>query len=367
MDNQDQQSEIKMLITKGKEQGFLTYAEVNDHLPDDIVDPEQIEDIISMINDMGIEVHEVAPDAESLLVADKPNMADDDTATEEAVAALSSAVESEVGRTTDPVRMYMREMGTVELLTREGEIAIAKRIEEGLNQVQQALSCFPWSTQLLIEEYEQHLEGKRRMNEVVLGFNDLEVPEVELTEDMLDESGAADAEEEEEDGGEESTPADTGPDPEEVARRMEVLRGLYGKFLGVVKKSGPADKKAAKLREQISEEFLKLKLPPVIIDQFARKLRDVVNTVRGHERAIMDLCIRQAKMPRRVFLKEFPGNEANVEWLGTYLKSREKWVASLKDVRDNVIAEQEKLIGNEQAISLTVHDDQGNQPHHVDR
>ena len=171
---QEQQSEIKTLIIKGKEQGYLTYAEVNDHLPDDIVDPEQIEDIIGMINDMGIEVHEIAPDTE-LLRPDAPTATDDETATEEAVAVLS-AVDAEVGRTTDPVRMYMREMGTVELLTREGEIVIAKRIEEGLNQVQAALASFPWSIQLLVEEFDQHSEGKKRLSEVLTGFNDVEPP-----------------------------------------------------------------------------------------------------------------------------------------------------------------------------------------------
>ncbi len=174
-EKRDQQSEIKQLITKGKEQGYLTYAEVNDHLPDDIVDPEQIEDIIGMINDMGIEVHETAPDAESLLLQETPAAQDDETATEEAIQALS-AVE-ETGRTTDPVRMYMREMGTVELLTREGEIAIAKRIEEGLAQVQNALAQFPWSVSLLLEEYESHLDGKKRMSEFLVGFNDLIEPE----------------------------------------------------------------------------------------------------------------------------------------------------------------------------------------------
>ncbi len=178
--NQEQQSEIKTLIIKGKEQGYLTYAEVNDHLPDDIVDPEQIEDIIGMINDMGIEVHEVAPDTEAIM-PETPVAADDDTATEEAVAVLS-AVDAEVGRTTDPVRMYMREMGTVELLTREGEIAIAKRIEEGLNQVQSALASFPWSIQLLIEEYDQHKEGKKRLSEVLAGFADVEPPQMAIPE-----------------------------------------------------------------------------------------------------------------------------------------------------------------------------------------
>src|SRR5487761_2768486 len=211
-----QQSEIKTLIIKGKEQGYLTYAEVNDHLPDDIVDPEQIEDIIGMINDMGIEVHEVAPDTETLLPETPVATVDDATATEEAVAVLS-AVDAEVGRTTDPVRMYMREMGTVELLTREGEIAIAKRIEEGLNQVQNSLATFPWSIQLLVEEYDQHVEGKKRLSEVLTGFADIEVPGLE---DAMLEAEPVKAKDDEDEGGaaegEEAGPGETGPDPAEV-------------------------------------------------------------------------------------------------------------------------------------------------------
>src|SRR6187551_1942648 len=182
------QSDIKILISKGLEQGYLTYAEVNDHLPDDMVDPEQIEDIIGMINGMGIEVHEVAPDAETLLLAGNSGSGRevDDTAAEEAAATLS-ALDAEGGRTTDPVRMYMREMGTVELLTREGEIAIAKRIEEGLHQVHSSLASFPWSIQLLIENYDLHLEGKKRLAEVVTGFLDIEEPAEEIPVAALEE------------------------------------------------------------------------------------------------------------------------------------------------------------------------------------
>ena len=227
------QSEIKQLISKGLEQGYLTYAEVNDHLPDDVVDPEQIEDIIGMINGMGIEVHEVAPDAETLLLSDSSSSREsDETAAEEAAAALSS-LDTEGGRTTDPVRMYMREMGSVELLTREGEIAIAKRIEEGLNQVHASLASFPWSIQLLLEDYDQHLEGKKRLNEVVVGFLDMEEPEevvpVAAAAEVEDD---AEAEEEDEAGGDdaEETVVDTGPDPAEVGRRMDTLTTLYGKF-----------------------------------------------------------------------------------------------------------------------------------------
>src|SRR6478736_1445701 len=354
---QQQQSEIKTLIIKGKEQGYLTYAEVNDHLPDDIVDPEQIEDIIGMINDMGIEVHEVAPDGETLL-PENPVATDDETATEEAVAVLS-AVDAEVGRTTDPVRMYMREMGTVELLTREGEIAIAKRIEEGLNQVQSSLASFPWSIQLLIEEYDQHTEGKKRLSEVLTGFADIEVPGLDIPDPILE---AAEAEvavkvgEEEADDGEEAGPGETGPDPIEVTRRMEELRTLYGKFQKSADKVGSADKKTAKLRDQMAEAFLKLKLPAIMIDSFVKKLRDVVANIRSHERAIMDICIKQAHMPRKDFLKAFPQQETNFKFADEMIRKKQKWSSSIKAHRDEILSEQEKLVALEKALYLSLAD-----------
>ena len=354
-------TDIKMLIIKGKEQGYLTYAEVNDHLPDDIVDPEQIEDIIGMINDMGIEVHEVAPDTETLR-ATSAGTSDDDTATEEAVAVLS-AVDAEVGRTTDPVRMYMREMGTVELLTREGEIAIAKRIEEGLNQVQAALASFPWSIQLLVEEYDQVTEGKKRMSEVVTGFLDIEVPTPEeIAAAAAKENEAADAdsdndsEDDAEGGDEESTPVDTGPDPLEVARRMGELRTGYAKFQKLSEKHGLGDKKALKLRDQIAEEFLKLKLPAILIDALVRKLREVVSNIRHHERLIMDVCIKQAKMPRKEFLKVFPSNETNLEWADELMKKRQKWSPAVKTHKDALVGEQHKLVAIENTLFLSVAD-----------
>ncbi len=353
--NQEQQSEIKTLIIKGKEQGYLTYAEVNDHLPDDIVDPEQIEDIIGMINDMGIEVHEVAPDTETLL-PETPVATDDDTATEEAVAVLS-AVDAEVGRTTDPVRMYMREMGTVELLTREGEIAIAKRIEEGLNQVQAALASFPWSIQLLVEEYDQHTEGKKRLSEVLAGFADLEQPEVVIAEaastETADAANAAE-EEEEDDSGDESDPVDTGIDLAEVARRMDELRQIYARFQKVAEKHGSADRKAQKLRDEMAEAFLKLKLPAIMIDGFVRKLREVVNNIRHHERMVAELCIKHARMPRKDFLKLFPSNETNLEWVDELSRKRQKWSPAIKANRDAIVTEQERLIAIERTLYLAV-------------
>ncbi len=351
---EQQQSEIKTLIIKGKEQGYLTYAEVNDHLPDDIVDPEQIEDIIGMINDMGIEVHEVAPDTETML-PETPVATDDDTATEEAVAVLS-AVDAEVGRTTDPVRMYMREMGTVELLTREGEIAIAKRIEEGLNQVQTALASFPWSIQLLIEEYDQHTEGKKRLSEVLAGFADVEQPDVVVAE-AVEVSDAAEEEEDDAEGGaEESDPVDTGIDLAEVARRMDELRQIYAKFQKSADKHGAADRKSQKLRDEMAEAFLKLKLPAIMIDGFVKKLRDVVNNIRNHERLIGELCIKHARMPRKDFLKLFPSNETNIEWADELARKRQKWSPAIKTHRDAIVAEQEKLIATEQTLYLGVAD-----------
>jgi RNA polymerase primary sigma factor len=352
---EQQTTDIKMLITKGKEQGYLTYAEVNDHLPDDIVDPEQIEDIIGMINDMGIEVHEIAPDTETLRAAATVST-DDETATEEAVAVLS-AVDAEVGRTTDPVRMYMREMGTVELLTREGEIAIAKRIEEGLNQVQSALASFPWSIQLLVEEYDQFTEGKKRMSEVISGFTDIEEPPPPIVEPVA-EGEEAEAEEEVVEGAadEEATPVDTGPDPLEVARRIDELRQGYAKFQKVAEKNGLGDKKAQKLRDQIAEEFLKLKLPAIFIDSLVRKLREVVSNIRHHERLIMDVCIKQAKMPRKDFLKVFPSNETNLEWADELARKRQKWSPSVKAHKDALVGEQQKLVSIERTLFLSVAD-----------
>jgi len=358
---QDPQSEIKTLIIKGKEQGYLTYSEVNDHLPDDIVDPEQIEDIIGMINDMGIEVHEMAPDLETLMLPETPVAPDDETATEEAVAVLS-AVDSEVGRTTDPVRMYMREMGTVDLLTREGEIVIAKRIEEGLSQVQNSLARFPWSVHMLVEEYDQYTEGKRRLSEVLTGFLDMEPPPGELPEDLLDDeplmgSGPMkDDEEEEGEPAEETGPGEMGPDPVEVARRMEELRQLYGVFQKHAEKNGLGNPKSEKTREEMAEAFLKLKLPSIMIDRLVKKLRDVVAEIRQHERIIMDLCIKQAKMPHKDFLRAFPGSETNLGFVDEIIRKKQRWSSTIKPYKEKIVAEQEKLIVNEKTYFLSTTD-----------
>ncbi len=353
----EQQSEIKQLISKGLEQGYLTYAEVNDHLPDDIVDAEQLEDIIGMINGMGIEVHEVAPDAETLLLNDSSGQRnDDDTAAEEAVAALA-ALDTEAGRTTDPVRMYMREMGTVELLTREGEISIAKRIEEGLHEMQNSLAAFPWTIQLLLEDYDLFCEGKKRMNEIIVGFSDLEQPELFESEDDApaeDEEDDDDADSDDDSDDEEEEEPNTGPDPEEVKRRMEAIRANFIKFAKAHEKYGSADKRTIKPREEMAQEFLKLRLPLAFLDALVNKVRDVVNEIKNHERRVLDICARYAKMPRKDFLRAWPGNETNIDWADEIIRRKQKWSSGVREYRDDIIAEQEKLIGVERALSLTL-------------
>jgi len=363
----EQQSEIKALISKGLEQGYLTYAEINDHLPDDIVDPEQIEDIMAVLKGVGIEVHDAAPDTDTIADGAAPGSTsgDDDAAAEEAVALLS-AVDAEVGRTTDPVRMYMREMGTVELLTREGEIAIAKRIEEGLGQVQTALASFPLTIELLLEEYDQHLDGKRRLSEILAGFLDLEEAadlarkEKEAAALLLPEPDPADEAEVEDDETateDEEEAGPTGPDPEEVKRRMELLRDYYGKFQKAAPKAASiTDKKIVKLRYQMAEEFLKLKLPSALIDGFVRKLREVVNDIRHHERVLMDIFVKQVKMPKAEFIKTFPSNEGNLEWAAELGRKRQKWSPNIKNHRETIDAEQEKLATIERKLFLPLID-----------
>ncbi|WP_340648205.1 RNA polymerase sigma factor RpoD [Pseudoxanthomonas winnipegensis] len=357
-----QASDIKLLISKGLEQGYLTYAEVNDHLPDDMVDPEQIEDIIGMINGMGIQVHEVAPDAETLLLAGEAsgNREVDETAAEEAAAALTS-LDTEGGRTTDPVRMYMREMGTVELLTREGEIAIAKRIEEGLGQVQASLGLLPSIVDMVLEDYELHKAGKKRLAEVVVGFNDIveepEAPAVEAT-DVSDADADADTDDEDEDeeGGAEEEAGPTGPDPEEVARRMEVMAAAMAKFKKGYAKSGADSKAGAKLRAEMAEVFVTLKLPLALTDNLVKHVRDVLQQIKDQERRVLHLSTVTAKMPRKDFIRSWEGNQTNLEWVDEALKRKQKWSSGLREVKDQIIAQQQATIEVEQAMYLTLAD-----------
>ncbi|MGH8084460.1 MAG: RNA polymerase sigma factor RpoD [Lysobacter sp.] len=368
-ERQAPQSDIKSLISKGLEQGYLTYAEVNDHLPNDIVDPEQIEDIIGMINGMGIEVHEVAPDAETLLLADGgSNREVDDSTAEEAAAALTG-IDAEGGRTTDPVRMYMREMGTVELLTREGEIAIAKRIEEGLNQVQASIALFPGTIELILQDYELHKAGKKRLPELLVGFLDMldePPPAPAPAADKDDKNGKNakgkdddDSDDDSDDDDDDDSSADegpTGPDPLIVTERFENLTSLYAKFERAYAKHGPSHKSVVKLREEMAEIFVTLKLPLPLTDTLVRNMRDTVAELKRHERRILELATRVAKMPRKDFIRSWDGNQANLEWVDELLKRKQKWASGLRDVKDLIIAEQQASIATEQSMRITLGD-----------
>ncbi|MBW3568062.1 MAG: RNA polymerase sigma factor RpoD, partial [Proteobacteria bacterium] len=358
--NADRQSQIKTLIAFGKEKGYLTYAEVNDHLPDDIVDPEQIEDIINMINDMGITVHEVAPDDDQLILSDKAVSTDDDAA-EEAAAALAT-METELGRTTDPVRMYMREMGTVELLTREGEIRIAKRIEEGLNQVHVCLSRFPESIAFLVREYAEVEAGNTRLADVIAAFIDPnrdepkeEPPEPEITVDAADKDKSDnDDDDSDDDDTAEADEGPTGPDPELAAQLFGELKTLHEKHLKALKKNGAQHKTTVKLQEQMTAIFMQFKLTPRIVDLMVGNLRMHIARIREQERAIMQLSTEQGEMPRKDFIKSFPDNETDIDWIDRQIKAKKKWSAKLVDIKDDVIRLQTRLVTIEDETFLSI-------------
>jgi RNA polymerase primary sigma factor len=339
--DKDQQSRLKLLIEKGKEQGFLTYAEVNDHLPEDIVDPQQIEDIIGMINDMGILVHEVAPDTDSLLLASTKNTADEDAA-EEAAANLVT-VDSEFGRTTDPVRMYMREMGTVELLTREGEIVIAKRIEDGLNQVLKALAVFPETAATLLRGYERVEAGEMRLTDLITGFIDPNAEEPEIPAPQAPQV-ANESDVDEADDDEEEAPVDTGPDPEETRACFAEIDKIYTELVAAIAKGGKNIARIEKLRTQLAEHIVTLKLVPRIVDILNTNLRHIIKRIRTHERNIMDICVTRAGMPRRDFITSFPSNETDLSWINTQVTSGQKYAAQLAQYKDEILRAQNKLI-----------------------
>jgi len=352
--NQNQQSQLKQLITKGKEQGFLTYSQVNDHLPDDIVDPEQIEDIINMINDMGISVHEKAPDEDSLILNDAASSdADDDTAAEEAAAALA-AVESEIGRTTDPVRMYMREMGTVELLTREGEIAIAKRIEAGLNQVHRSLARFPGTYEALLASFERYQEGRQRLAELLSGFVDPNAPEEPIPQARKPSDVDDDDDESDSDDTSDKDNGTNGPDPAEVEEFFTRLGKLNVRFVRLNDKHGPNYPRADKIRAEMAEMFVQLKMPPKMVDYLVDRLRYSVSQQRDLERMILQLAVHHAKMPKRIFIASYSGNESNQKWLTPILRGKQKWVPALKQVAPDIKAIQERLARLEAETRITI-------------
>src|SRR5450830_361888 len=312
-----QQSRIKELITLGREQKYLTYAEVNDHLPEDISDPEQVEDIIRMINDMGIPVHESAPDADALMLADSDT---DEAAAEEAAAALA-AVETDIGRTTDPVRMYMREMGTVELLTREGEIEIAKRIEEGIREVMGAIAHFPGTVDHILSEYTRVTTEGGRLSDVLSGYIDpddgIAPPAAEVPPPVDPKAVKADDDAEEDDDEVES-----GPDPIVAAQRFGAVSDQMEITRKALKKHGRSNKLTIAELVALAELFMPIKLVPKQFEGLVERVRSALERLRAQERAIMQLCVRDARMPRTDFLRQFPGNEVDESWTDALAKGK---------------------------------------------
>jgi RNA polymerase primary sigma factor len=353
--NPDRQTQLKTLIALGKEKGYLTYAEVNDHLPDDIVDPEQIEDIVNMINDMGIQVHEEVPDADTLLLAEPAAQPDEDAA-EEAAQALAT-VDSEFGRTTDPVRMYMREMGTVELLTREGEIEIAKRIEQGLNQVLTSLASYPGVMAVLLAEYQKVKDGQTRLADVIAAFID---PNAQINSHTPppvveeDPALAADAEPAAGEDEEEETAADTGPDPAEALARFTELGKLHTKWLKAIDKYGTQHKSTQKALQGMQDAFMQLKLTPRVTELLASHLRRSVEHLRETERAIMAIAVRECDMPRKEFIKSFPTNETDLKWVEKQVRSRKKWASALNKHKADILKLQERLVAIEVETKLKI-------------
>lgn len=366
MTSEQQQSQLKLLIAKGKEQGYLTYHEVNDHLPDDIVDPEQIEGIINMINDMGIAVHEYVPDDDSLLMSETAATTDEDAA-EEAAAALAS-VDSEFGRTTDPVRMYMREMGTVDLLTREGEIKIAKRIEEGMSHALSALAMHPDVVQAFVLLYEKTQTDEVKLSDIINGFHDESETEEETVEAVAeveneetttieadavssDDEAAADDEEEE---GTVSMLDDDALDPDEVAARFDQLRQLHIKMQTAQQHNGVAVTEYQQLRQDVANCFMQFKITPRIVEVLSDHLRDEVAGIRQCENKIRDICVKHVGMNKKEFLASFKNNETNPLWVDTLLKTGKSYVERLKKYQAELREVQKILIEFENSHCLHI-------------
>lgn len=352
---QSKQSQIKLLIAKGKEQGYLTFAEVNDHLPQDIVDSDQIEDIISMINDMGIQVFESAPDADELLMAESTT--DEEVA--EAAAQALATVESEIGRTTDPVRMYMREMGTVELLTREGEIEIAKRIEDGINQVQCSVAEYPEAITYLLDQWDLYEAEEIRLSDIIIGFVDpneeanLAPTATHIGSDLSKEE----LEKEDDDSeGDEEEEEDTGPDPELAREKFDALRKQYAKTRDAIEAKGRSNTTAKRQIAALSEVFKEFRLIPKQFDRMVKNMRGMMDRVRIQERLIMKHCVAQAKMPKKDFIKAFAGNETSTDWYFKILKSNKPYVLVLETFQEDIERSVSKMNAVEAETGLCIAD-----------
>ncbi|MBT5031236.1 MAG: RNA polymerase sigma factor RpoD, partial [Proteobacteria bacterium] len=348
IDEKRKQSQLKRLIIKGKEQGFLTYAEINDHLPDEMNDTDQIEVVVNMINDMGIEVYDKVPDADSLLLkAEGTTEGSDDVDTD---AVLTSAVESEFGRTTDPVRMYMREMGTVDLLTRLDEINLAQRIEDGIRQCTQAVAACPSTIQNILDTFEQIKKEERRLTDLLVAFID---PNAEIDPNPPSAATAADkkaaAEEEEEE-------IDTGPDMGEAMSRYKVIKRLHNRHVKSLNKKGHGHAATRKIQGEIIDQLMEIKFTPKVVDRLWNNIRDLVEEVRSHEKAIMDMAVRDARIPRRDFIKIFQESETNTELYQQLVKAADNDKASqvLEDFKPEFKIIQRKLLALEDGMGIPI-------------
>ena len=343
-----QQSRLKDLIAKGKEQGFLTYSEVNDHLPQDISDPDQVEDIIQMINDMGIQVFEAAPDADELLMTEGDSSADD-IAAAEAAAALA-AVETEAGRTTDPVRMYMREMGTVELLTREGEIVIAKRIEEGIREMLSALACYPGSVKRVLDEYDLVAKEERRLSDIMVGYLDPaeHVPSAaEVAEAAAEAAPPAASNDDDDDE------VDTGPDPVEAKKRFAALKRQHNKTEKAIAAKGRQDKTTIKEMEKLSSLFKFFKFTPRVSDPLTDSPRNILLGIRDQEREIMRIAVKVCGMPRKDFISSYQGSETDMRWAARHARKK-TYGPKLAAEKAEIQRLQRRMAQIEEKVGLTV-------------
>ena len=338
-------SKIAELIEKGREQGYLTYADVNDHLPEDISDPDQVDEIIGMINDLGLQVHETAPDADDLLLAESEDS--DDIALEQAAEALA-AVENETGRTTDPVRMYMREMGTVDLLTREGEIEIAKRIEEGMRDLLKSSVYYPKTVEFVIDYHQMVKDGEKKINDFLTGFLE------EMEEVPSAGPGSQRAKEEAEAAEESDEEVSSGPDMQEVQRRMTNIKKQYNKTLKVIESKGRHSKEAHVEFEKLGDIFQFLKFSPRMFDDIATIARSGLSKIREKEKLIQEQLVRNARMPRKDFLASYTENLTKVRWVDSLMKEKKYKKDLLKKVKQDVVIAQKDIIELEQRVGLSV-------------
>jgi len=346
VDTQSQQSELKRLIIKGKEQGFLTYREINDHLPEDMNDTDQIETVVNMINDLGIEVYDAAPDADTLLL--KTANSDDEEVVEEAEAVLTTAVESEFGRTTDPVRMYMREMGTVELLTRQDEIRLAKRIEDGIRQSVSAIACAPIIISELVRLADNVEEGKMKLTELLVGFIDLNELDAEIPEPVMPDSG-------DDDNDDSASAGPQGPDPAEFKERFERIRKGLKSLERCRTRYGIGAPQMEKHQAKLSTELMEIRLVPRQIDYLSQVMREIVDEVRKLEKEITKICVQKARVSRKTFISKFVGKESELFWIRSMMRGKEGDRDVLKAHADELENLRDKLENLENIAGLRIH------------